>query len=395
MHNKKKKNILIVEPYAFSRGGGNILTQSFIIRFSDKERFNLYLLTPFETEFTRTAEKLGADIIVAALPYQLNMHGGKYNNIGIIGKIKTAWALLQYNLRLIKIIKKNKIDVIYCNNIRSFLYSGLSSLTTGVPIFLYIKGELENPLLDILAFLFSKRIVFISRSNISDKYRFWGKLLRNKIDCVENGIDINEIKMVESQDLSGLAETLNIQSGRVNLICLGFVYPLKGIHYLLEALTIIKNIYPDFTLYIVGDIPLEKWEGYKVGIQDYVKENGLSDHVVFAGWQDNALGVLSAMDILIHPSTSEGFPAVILEAMAFGKPVVATRVGGARDLIEDGRNGFLVHPESPSGIAEKLKILLQDSEKRTAIGVEGRKTVFSNYRIDRQVARIEEIWDKM
>ncbi len=388
--------ILIVEPYGFSRGGGNITTQTYIMKFTEKSKFKLFLLTPSESEFTDISRGYGVSCIIETLPKRLVRYGGEYKRGSFVDKLFMVGDILRYNFRILKKIKELDTNVVYCNCIRAFLYVGLAALLARKPIFLYIKGELENPLLDVLGICFSKRIVFISKSNISDKYSFLGNLFNRKIRVVENGIDVEEIMAAIISDKSSLVKELNIDSNKINLICLGFIYPLKGIHFLLEALRIIKNKQlPDFVLYVVGDLPLDKWRSYKTGLVEFVHRYSLESNVVFTGWRSNALNILYLMDILVHPSTSEGFPAVLLEAMAMEKSVVATRVGGARDLIVDGKNGYLVEPCKPDAIANKLEMLLKSPELRTAIGQEGKRTVFSNYIINDKVSQIGQIWQEM
>ncbi|MEJ2307582.1 MAG: glycosyltransferase [candidate division WOR-3 bacterium] len=91
----------------------------------------------------------------------------------------------------------------------------------------------------------------------------------------------------------------------------------------------------------------------------------------------------------------EGFPVSILEAMACGLPVVATEVGGVKEIISDGKNGFLVEPGNSNALAEKIKELLEDKKMRKDFGEAGFKRVKENFSIDKTVERIENLWDKI
>jgi len=121
----------------------------------------------------------------------------------------------------------------------------------------------------------------------------------------------------------------------------------------------------------------------------------MGTNVIFTGWRADALQIICLMDILIHPSLSEGLARVVMEGMVLGKPVVASKVGGLRELIKDGENGFLVEPGNPQMIAEKLRLLLRDKALREKLGKEARKTVFSGYLIQDKILQLEKIWIDM
>jgi glycosyltransferase involved in cell wall biosynthesis len=101
------------------------------------------------------------------------------------------------------------------------------------------------------------------------------------------------------------------------------------------------------------------------------------------------------MDIVIHPSLAEGFGRAVLESMALGKPVVASAVGGLREAIRDGQNGFLVIPGDVDAIARRWRELLVDPKLRQRLGQAARATVFADYLIDDKVARLADIWAEM
>ena len=118
---------------------------------------------------------------------------------------------------------------------------------------------------------------------------------------------------------------------------------------------------------------------------------GLSDRFHFEGGVEDLRSFLAEADIFVLPSRSEGFANALIEAMAASLPVVATRVGGNPEAIEDGVTGLLVPPENPDALAHALKELLSDSERSWAMGVAGRQLAtreFSNERVTNKVAGI-------
>ncbi len=98
----------------------------------------------------------------------------------------------------------------------------------------------------------------------------------------------------------------------------------------------------------------------KEEIEAFIVSNNLQDRVVMLGWRKDATELMSGMDILLLPSLTEGTPMVLLEAMAMGVPVIASEVGGIREIIEDSRTGLLIKPRDPGAIVESVKALLDD-----------------------------------
>jgi len=125
-----------------------------------------------------------------------------------------------------------------------------------------------------------------------------------------------------------------------------------------------------------------------------IDSSGLKEHVVFLGWRSDALEVVSLMDIVVHPSLSEGFPNVVLEAMALGKPVVATKVGalGADDVIADEKEAFLVRPHDSKVIANRISLLIEDDRARERMGAAARARVEKDYTAETITRKLESIW---
>jgi glycosyltransferase involved in cell wall biosynthesis len=167
------------------------------------------------------------------------------------------------------------------------------------------------------------------------------------------------------------------------------------VHFLIEALSMVKDEFPRTRLYILGDHIIDAYKDYREELTGLIERRGLREMVFFTGWRPDALAIVSLMDILVHPSLSEGFGRAVLEGMALGKAVIASRVGGLRELIEDDVNGLLVEPGNPSMIAAGLRRLLADRSFREDMGEEARRRVFSDYEITGRVRELEDIWSGM
>jgi glycosyltransferase involved in cell wall biosynthesis len=118
----------------------------------------------------------------------------------------------------------------------------------------------------------------------------------------------------------------------------------------------------------------------------------LEDRVAFLGGQENVSATLAGWDVLAHPSLDEGFGPSVLEAMAAGLPVVATRVGGLPELIDDRATGLLVRPGDPPGLARALHILLGNPACARAMGSAGYVRAAAHFSVDRMVAETGDLY---
>lgn len=384
-------NVLIVEPYPFGKITGNLKTLSYILKYIDKNKFKVHLVFPFESDFTQLVKNEGFSCFLISPGQRLLQYGGIWGTSNFIKKILTVFSALTYNIKLITLSKKLNINVIYCNCIRSLLYIILS-ICVHIPIMWYIKGELSNNILDRIGFLIANKIVFQCELNKYDKYNNFINFFNYKIGILKSGIDPIEIYQALSCDRKAIIEELSIKNNNINIVTVGTLIKLKGIHYLLEAIGMIVKDHPDVMLYVLGDRIIDENLEYQQELLKIIEINALENNVKFTGWRDDALQIVSLMDILVHPSLSEGCPRAVMEAMALGKPVIATRVGGARELIEDGENGFLVEAKNPTQIAEKISELIRDESLRNTIGKAGQARVISQFSVNDMVDNLEKIW---
>ena len=181
----------------------------------------------------------------------------------------------------------------------------------------------------------------------------------------------------------------------MNAVVVGQLYRPKGQHFAIEALSRLVAEFPQARLYLTGDHVIEEYRPYKAKLEALIEQHGLAKQVRFTGWRKDALDIVSLMDIVIHPSLAEGFGRAVLESMALGRPVIASSVGGLREAIQDGQNGFLVIPGDVDAIAIRWRELLSNPELRQRLGKEARQTVSTHYLIDDKVARLSEIWFEM
>lgn len=174
------------------------------------------------------------------------------------------------------------------------------------------------------------------------------------------------------------------------ILFLGKLGSAKGTHDLLQALQLLVARHPDVRLILGGDGDLD-------GTCAEIERLGIARYVEVAGWVNGAdkLALLQRAAIFVLPSYAEGMPMSVLEAMAAGLVVVATRVGGIPEAVSDGREGLLIEPGDVAALAEALDWLLSHEEARRRMGKAGRRRVAAMFSSDVAIPAIEGIYDRL
>jgi len=198
-----------------------------------------------------------------------------------------------------------------------------------------------------------------------------GKMTDSRVYIVPNGIDFEDISHAEG--------VLRVAHQSPSVLFMGGATRVKGIDVLLKAIPIVKAKIPDVHVYVAGS---GSEEAKSRKLAQYLN---ITQNVEFLGFisGEEKCSYYKLADVFVLPSLWESAPVVLLEALAYGKPVVASNVGGIPDMLEDGKTGLLFRPGNADELARKLIILLQNNELRNEMGRAGRQ-------------RAEEFtWDKI
>jgi glycosyltransferase involved in cell wall biosynthesis len=264
--------------------------------------------------------------------------------------------LVMFWLKLLFFIRDIQPDVVHAQSIGMGIPAFLAKVFLHKPYVVWGQGS------DVYgSWLFIKPISKLVMRNADglialtdDMSKEMHKLCNKPIKTIPNGIDLDNYEIL-SRDNARI--TLNIPLGESILCFVGTLRPVKGVKYLIEAMCLVAKNNSSIKLILVGDGP-ERME-----IMKLTEELNLKDVIIFVGRISNVKisAYLSASDIFILPSLSEGFPMAILEAMACGLPIVTTRVRGLPEIVMEGVNGFIVDPKNPDQLASRIKFLIQDS----------------------------------
>lgn len=210
-----------------------------------------------------------------------------------------------------------------------------------------------------------------------------------RVLTVPNGVALPDAAV----DRAALRARLGLDPAAPALACVGRLGPEKGVADLLAAAARLRPRLPDLQVLVIGDGGGDP--RHPAELRAMAGAAGLAGAVRFLGYRDDAADLAAACDIQVVPSHAEPFGLVVLEALARGVPVVATRAGGVPEVVADGVHGVLVPPGDPEALAAALGGLLADPERRARLARAGRARVAAEFSLERMVSRTEEIYRRV
>lgn len=214
-----------------------------------------------------------------------------------------------------------------------------------------------------------------------------------EISVIPDGVRVEAMR--EAADPAGVRVEFDVPECQRVFGLFGRVVPWKGTLEFVEAACEVLQSDPRARAFVVGD-PSDGEHDYYETVKRAVRESGVGDRVTLTGYRDDVASLMELMDVVVHASTSrEPFGMVLTEAMALGKPVVATRGGGPDDIVTDGETGVLVRPGSPSSLARAIRRLLTDPERSARMGARGAERVERHFRSETSARRVAEVYDRL
>lgn len=273
-------------------------------------------------------------------------------------------------LKLLRIIRKYKIDLIHAHYVMPpGLIAVICSMLSGTKTAITIHGSdifvlARKPLLkSVIKFILKRSdyVFVVSDSLRENVLKLDIEGLEDKLSITYNAVDVERFKPDQT---STFKEEVHINPQKPVVLFVGNLVWQKGVEYLIRAKEFLKV---DAEIVIVGDGPL--LDELKA-IVEFEKMEGIT----FTGARTDIEKIMPAADVVAVPSVSESFGIVVLEAMASGKPVIATNVGGIPEVVNK-ETGVLVNPEDPVGLAEAIDKILEDKELKEKMGKTAREQV--------------------
>jgi glycosyltransferase involved in cell wall biosynthesis len=239
-----------------------------------------------------------------------------------------------------------------------------------------VEEWLINPMVD--------RVVAVSPAVADGAVREQG-LGGDRVVTIENGVDLEAWDPARHSREDARREWA-LAPGDLAVGVVASLSPVKGHADFLRAAARLAGRAPRARFFLIGDGPL------RGALEGQAAELGIADRVVFAGPRDDVARLLAMLDVVAVPSHTEGLSNALLEAMAMGRPVVATAAGGNADVVRDGENGRLVPPRDPEALAAAVLELLDSPAAAQALGRAARRSVAERYSLPRMITRYEQLY---
>ncbi len=331
----------------------------------DNNRFEVVVACPCDGELEKQLKSKGIKVFT--------LEGGESSiNLGHIKKLR-------------QIISREKADIVhthasFAGRIAGRMSGGCKVVMTRHGLGSGKNGLIKRTVTTLVSKLFTDRIIAISRAvkiSLIDS-----GVPADMITIIHNGIDLSKFDKVEGT----LRNELGVAPDTPIVGIVARLVPEKGYEYAINAFYHVLKVYPLARLVIVGDGPLEE------SLKNMCVKLGIKDSVIFMGYRQKVENLEADFDVFVLPSISEGLGLALLEAMALGKPVIATATGGIPEVVKHEVNGVLVPPGNDVCLAERMIEILSDKERAEALGLEAQKTVNEKFDSKTMIEETQKVY---
>ena len=356
-------------------------------RAIDHSRFDLHLAC-----FQRTGHFL-QDIEHRRIPIREYPIDSLHNH-------RTLWQQLQFARDL----KRHRIQIVHTYNFYPNVFALPAARLAGVPLVVasirdtgVYQTRMQKTVQKQMCRLAHRVVVnaeAIRSWLIEDGYR------AEKIRVIRNGVDLTGFD--KDRRSAALRREIGVPLDAPLVVVASRLHELKGLDDFLEAAALLARRQPDALFLVVGerfgvnkDGALVREEAYKKSLERRARRLGIGDRVVFTGMRLDIPQLLAEASVSVLPSLSEGLSNSVLEAMAAALPVVATRVGGNPEAVEDGVTGFLVGPHAPEELARAIDALLADPALARRLGQNGRRRIEERFSLPKMARETENFYTSL
>jgi len=389
--------ILYVQPGP-GIGGSKISLYHMVKCASPSQKSFLALSSPVQEEYVAMIQPFVEKIFYQEIPtwQKFKRHTWLEKLRAPFGNAYRILKTIPAAIKLGKIIKAEKIDVVHTNNSITPV-GALACWMTKTPHVWHIREAFGSsrqyrPILsDAITYWFMKQLsdVIICNSAYTAG-PFEHRQIKHTI--IQNGIDLSDFSDKVSRGAS-IRSQYGINQDEIVIGMVGNLSTeLKRHNIFLDMAKVLIKEHHQLKFIIFGGSSNLDQTPYTRSLAEQVNNSGLSDKVTWAEFIEDTPAMMNCIDILVHPALTEGSGRVIMEAMAAGKPVVGMKSGGVQELIRDGENGFLIQPGNDQDLAAKVKLLLEDDKLRHIVAGNARIFAHSNFSNQANMRAIEDVY---
>lgn len=380
-------NVLLVHNVADVYGASRSLLRWATRLVQEGHRVRVVL--PAEGVLSQRLQAVGAVLILDQhLPV---LHRNRLRHPGAILALGLDYRRSRH--RAGRLLKEDPPDLVHTNTCTILPSWGRAACAVGIPHITHIRESFHDfgPLWRIFQWILgrcSDRLVAVSAAMAEQV----SPALRNRVVVLHNGFPQKEFEPVSEDRIAAFIRRWSVvgfeRVGVVGRIKLG----RKGQDIFVQAASRLARQFPQARFLIVGS-PFPGNEDQLRRLTLLIDALGIKDRVILTGEVEDIPAVFSALDVVVLPSgTPEPFGGVVIEAMALGRPVVGTAIGGTPEQIQDGVTGFLVPPNDPDALAEAVRELLADPVRREEMGRQGRRRFLEAFEFEPFYVRMMNVY---
>jgi lipopolysaccharide/colanic/teichoic acid biosynthesis glycosyltransferase/glycosyltransferase involved in cell wall biosynthesis len=317
----------------------------------------------------------------------------------IVGEASLKPRDLKALVALYRLMRQERPQIVHTHTAKAGFLGRLAARLAGVPIVLHTYhghvlhgyyGPMKTRLLRRMERALGRmtdRIIAVSEQVKADLVGY-GVVRPEKISVIPLGFDLEPF-LNSAAYRDAFQRELGLGNGARLVGIVGRVFPIKNHRLFLDAAARVAGEEGNARFVVVGDGIL------RPEMEQHARRLGIADRVIFTGWRHDLPRIYPDLDVLVVSSKNEGTPVSAIEAMASGCPVVATRVGGLPDLIDDGKTGCLVPSEDPAALAAAILRVLRDPDAAHRMGQAARAQVREQFRAERLIGDLEGLYTEL
>ena len=291
-----------------------------------------------------------------------------------------------------RIAHRTGAHLVHANDCPSFQPAGYAARLLGIPAVTHVRFPDTREGFSWFLRPGFQRALFVSDYLRRDATSAAPDLFSGRSDVIHDGVDLPPLGDASSRDRLKLELGLALDRPTVGIA--GQVAEVKGIWEFIEAARLLVTGGALATFVVLGDDLKEQGKTRRLAEQR-VRDLGLSDHFRFLGFRPNAPALIPAFDVVAVPSHIEPLGNATLEAMAAGRPVVGSRVGGIPEMVMDGETGLLVPPRNAEALSEALATVIRDARLREHLGAAGRSRAERVFSLEAHGRRLEGLYTEV
>ncbi len=313
------------------------------------------------------------------------------------GRLRQVPRTIATITRIARQLRRWKIDVVLSQGFHSQCYGGPAARLAGAKNLFWCHGmlgaaELGDKIVRLAVRLPADLVLGFPASNVPNLQRQYRGRCSAELLYPSDSL----APFLASQNDCAKRSEMGIARDAPVIAVVGRLQSWKGQDVFIRAAAIVAEAFPSARFLVVGGPSMAGDEDYEAGLKQLARQLGVAGSVLFCGEREDVPELMGASDIVVHTSTvPEPFGLVVIEAMAAGRPVVATRGGGPSEIISEGRTGFLTTPGDHRELAATLCLLIQDSELRHQIGQAARNDALARFSPERMAKKLEDIIHSM